>query len=800
MIRAAVLASAVILWVGAALAQTVGTAGLSQATYDEWERIATRAEDALLDERATNGAFDQLRSELADWRAIFNDARSETTPRLQSLKDTLSALGPPPEEGSTEPESVASRRDALKAQIAELEAPRLEAGAAYTRADNLIGRIDSLIRERQANEFLKLGPSPLNPANWPGALSSLMLTGRALVGEVDSVWRNTVLAQDRREKLPITAALLLVSLIALLRGRRWVGYVTDRVNRHLPPRARGVNGFISSVLRMGVVVLGTFAFVAAINSVNVLGYRGEELVSSLVHLAILTSVASWVGTHIFPVRERPGGLLSLPDDNRAEGRFYAKVAGGLVWLVLLVQQVATAENYSEATRAVLQFVPAAVLGLILVRLGALIRTGAEEIADDEATHDYRRTLLRNLARIILIAAIMAIVATAIGYLSVPGFVLVPMASTLGLIGVLVILQHFLTALYAWFLGRDEAEVSQALGPVLIGLVLAVLSLPMVALIWGARQSDLSETWARFLAGFSIGETHISPKDFVTFGIVFAIGYFFTRITQGTLKATVLPKTRIDPGGQNAIVSGMGYFGIFLAALLAITTTGIDLSSLAIVAGALSVGIGFGLQNIVSNFVAGIIMLIERPVAIGDWIEVGGHSGIVKDISVRATRIETFDRIDVIVPNSDFIAGAVQNWTRYSQLGRVILPVKVAHGNDSRKVEAMLMEIAESHPGVSGRHKPTVVLVSIDDAMKFEIRAIIKDVNQILGIKSDLAHEVLRRFGEANLVAPVPQQEIFVHDLRERHPDGVEAVEITKPADPPDDEGDAAVPTQIADRK
>src|SRR5690606_30698518 len=135
------------------------------------------------------------------------------------------------------------------------------------------------------------------------------------------------------------------------------------------------------------------------------------------------------------------------------------------------------------------------------------------------------------------------------------------AVTLALLAALVLLQTFLTRLFALATRKSDAEMREALAPVMIGLVLSLGSLPLFALVWGARVADLTEIWDRFRSGYALGDIRISPAMFLTFALVFAIGFALTRLVQGTLRATVLPKTRIDPGGQTAIVAGIGYLGI-----------------------------------------------------------------------------------------------------------------------------------------------------------------------------------------------------------------------------------------------
>jgi small-conductance mechanosensitive channel len=298
----------------------------------------------------------------------------------------------------------------------------------------------------------------------------------------------------------------------------------------------------------------------------------------------------------------------------------------------------------------------------------------------------------------------------------------------------------------------------------VSLALWIIAALLVLRVWDSDEQITADIPGYFSEGFQVAGVTIVPSQLLWAILIFAVLLTLTGWLKGRLNTKWLLKTRMEPSARDALVTTFGYVGVAIAIMVALSIAGINFASLAIIAGALSVGIGFGLQNVVNNFVSGIIMLVERPVRNGDWIVVGNTEGYVQRISIRTTTIRTFDRADVIVPNSDLISGQVTNWTLGNTWGRLRIKIGVAYGSDIETVIETLLEVANNNADVIKGHPqlpdPYVLFLDFgDSSLDFELCAIIRDINRRRYVTSDINRAINAAFNKQGIEIPFPQRDI-----------------------------------------
>ena len=382
--------------------------------------------------------------------------------------------------------------------------------------------------------------------------------------------------------------------------------------------------------------------------------------------------------------------------------------------------------------------------------------------------------------ILSVALFGGLVAAWIGYLNLGALVILGITYSLMLIGLTLVLGQFFSDVFD---GLDEGRfgwqkaVRRSIGlkdqdyfpglawlRLVFNLVIWVAAAGVLLRIWDPNEKVSADVLTYFTEGFQVANLTIVPAHLVWSLVILALLLTLSNWLKGRLDNKWLVKTRMETSSREALVTSFGYVAASIAVIVALSVAGISFSNLAIIAGALSVGIGFGLQNVVNNFVSGIILLIERPVRKGDWIVVGNNEGYVESISIRSTTIRTFERADVIVPNSDLISGQVTNWTLGNTWGRAKVDVGVAYGSDIETVIAILLDVANKHPEVfKGKPQlpdPYVLFLNFgDSSLNFELRAIIQDVNRRLHVISDINRAINAEFNKQGIEIPFPQRDI-----------------------------------------
>ena len=748
--------------------------------FQEWETVATQAEELSRQSDATEEQLTEMRQKIAEWRGELQAGQNANSGRIASVREQIAALGPAPAEGETEDEAIAGRRAELNKQLSELQAPVLAADEALTRANTILAAISEKQTELEAEQFAELYPSPLLPENWKLAITEGTELLKSIGSATMRLTQQTGGIASLRDQLPIVLGYIALAIVLLTLGRRWIERLPSVLSERASSYSRAVVAFFVSLGQIIIPMLGIFLGISGLLATGWFGQWTQPILLAMPTAGVILFSGRWLARQLFPRQAIAYATLDIPERRRAVARNSSNLLAEIYAVQYIVAHAVLPPSVlypghadaprvpfdmSQGAASVIHFIFIILGAIFLFRLGNVLRGLKHLVGEGDSRFRNRAMAIAGaLARLLAIGSVLF---GAASFINIANAFLWSSVLTLALFGALILVQDLIADIFS-MMKQGEEGAREGLWPMIIGGLLVILAIPLFLLIWGTSREELAEMWDRLMEGVTFGGITISPGGVLSLIIIFSIGYAITRAIQRGLRNSILPKTKIEPGGQNALVAGFGYIGIFVAAVVAISATGVNLSSLAIVASALSVGIGFGLQNIVSNFVAGIILLIERPISVGDWVDAGGQQGIVKRISVRSTAVETFDKTEVIVPNSDLVSQPVTNWTRSSRNGRVIIPVGVAYGTDTMKVDRILREIIEDQPTVMIEPPPAILFRGLGaDSMDFEIRAILSDVAGGIGVTSDVLHEVVRRFAEEGIEIPFAQRDIWL-----RNPDAL----------------------------
>lgn len=758
---------AVILVAG--LAAAAGGAGWAEEPAagppSDWQTVVESAQALAADEEAGTEQLQEVRDRLQQLRSSSLDFEKAAQGRLAEAQARLDALGPAPADGAAEAPEIVSRRKEFADGVAAAQVPVLEVQDFQRSADALIRQIDQIVRARFTAELRGRGPSPLLPANWAAAAQALAARGETFAEAVRAIAADPAERSERIRRIPLDLLLVAVGVGLTFWLQRRLVRGAEKGLAHASSQGKiALLVTLRNFSRLIVPAVGAGLLFAALDPQKVLDPAHVPRLYYLPAWILVIVGASWLATSLFSPNLPAYRLAPVSDVQAARASRCTMGLGIVLAAHFFFRRNVFSWDLDPAQTATLLFPVFVAGGVLLVRASRLIASARRSLAAGaDATHPgvgpLTNVALEVAERGAFVVGLVTPILAAAGYLAAASFFAFGAIFTLGVAGAGYVVFDVLTTLLHAFGRRGgrggraaEAGSADGLAPIFVGALVLLVSIPPLALIWGARWSDVSSVWYTLRDGVALGGMRVSLGMILTFAVVFGVIYGLARLLASVLRNTVLPRTRMDAGGRNAVLAGVKYVGFILAGFAAVSSTGINLTNLAVVAGALSVGIGFGLQNIVSNFVSGIILLVERPIKEGDWIEVGGFSGYVRNIAVRSTEIETFDRASVILPNSDLVAGMVLNRTHAGMSGRISLQINVAMNVDPREVEALLLAVAEEHPLVLSTPSPRVLLMEVGpDSFLFEVRCWLRDVNFSLTAKSDINFDIVARLRDKGVL-------------------------------------------------
>ncbi|MFD2205311.1 DUF3772 domain-containing protein [Kiloniella antarctica] len=746
-----------------------------------WELVIYETSQDLARQNLGKRDFENMRSSLENIRSQAQRYVTRLNPIENQILREVKGLGPEPSaDRASEIEQIITIRQNLKGELSRISGQIKQAELIAPRVEELLSRLSKIERQQFLEEVLSRGPVPISRSLWR---ESFKVTGTAwgkFSNQVEDEFETIGLHIELEQIIPVWGVVI-VGLFAILFClgvlKRRYGVEEDVINPDYHKRvvAAFLRAIRRSLISFSILALATVTFLWG----GFLEVAVEEALWAIIRGASFLIIAETITkATLFP--ERPEWrVLPMSDTAAVQIRGIVIVIALFFSIDLFFGVIGTVAQASVSQHLIGHFFTATSMAVLVILLH---RKKLWKFSGDMPVELVRVSALwSRFRKSIVIFMVVMIAAGIIGFIPLAHFAIFNMVATLGLF-LMLLSAHVLIHEVARYELSGDAEIGRSLRNTLkldddgagrlafwivfsVGCLLVIFGVIGTFLIWGMSGQRLLSIIQAAITGFKIGEVRISLIDIAVAVLLFIGMLALTKVFANILDERLLPKTKLDSGVRTAIKASVGYAGLALAVLVGVSAAGLDLSNIAIIAGALSVGIGFGLQSIVNNFVSGLILIFERPIKQGDWVVVGAEEGYVKKINVRATEIETFDRASVIIPNSDLISGTMKNWTHKNKTGRVTVMIGVSYDSNEEQVRDLLVGIAQKHPSVISRPPPYVLLMGFGaSSLDFELRVFLRDVEECVRVASDLRFSILKQLRENGIEIPFPQQDIRIKEL------------------------------------
>ncbi|MDX5630218.1 MULTISPECIES: DUF3772 domain-containing protein [unclassified Brenneria] len=727
-----------------------------------------------------------------------DDLSTAVTPLRAQLQAQLDVLGPAPEPGSNinETNEVTRKRNNLNAQKAKMDAQIEQIQALRAAASNLSAQIVTLRRNALKTQLALNSGSIFGARFWSPLVNPQAEDVRRL-GAFQSQLSDALATSWTPEWRYGSAFFLLVVAALVTAGRRYMEKYLTWAGINLLPEGRLRRSFlatasvISTVLTIGIAAnLLDYVFTRHGQASE----RVESFLDTLTQLSVFCSMIAGLG-RAFLSNQRPSWRLPAISNPVAKAMNpFPVIAALLILLFGVIEQVTATVGTSVSATIMVNGLSALFLALTIGIIALRSDQVRRQMVNDGAQPEARSTLAGIVHLAVLATTFAVLVSLVIGYISLARFLTYELVWIGMVMSCLYLFSTFIVDICESVfspnnssgqriknsLNLDDRHLAQATALLsACGKVFLIL-MAAVALLNGTFGTttplELVQKAVEIWGGKGLETLSIVPAHLVNAVLFLAIGVYVLRSSKRWLEDEFLPKTMLDRGIRASLVTLFSNIGYILIILLTLATLGIQWNKLAWIVSALSVGIGFGLQEIVKNFISGLILLTERPVKVGDLVNISGVEGDIRRINVRATEIQLGDRSTVIVPNSQFISQNVRNITMGNALGVATLALTFPLDIDPEEVRAILLDAYTEHESILDAPAPSVTFSQLTPTgMVLSVTGYVNSPRLVAGAKSDLLFDIIRRLRASNIPLAVPQRMVLENPVAGL-PDGAEIEE------------------------